>query len=92
MALRYRPVRVWRVPPDKWLTGGLGLVPLAPLGDVRQEELRNQETKVQERQLRSRARYRRTTSPMRADSSAARQATTAARESSGVITAGRSAF
>jgi hypothetical protein len=39
VGLRYRIVRVWRVPPDKWLTGGLGLVPLAPLGDVRQEEL-----------------------------------------------------
>src|SRR5437868_3716450 len=39
VALRYRVVRVWQVPPDKWLAGGLGLLPLAPLGDVRQEEL-----------------------------------------------------
>jgi hypothetical protein len=38
-ALRYRVVRVWRVPPQKWLSGGLGLVPLAPLGNVRQDEL-----------------------------------------------------
>jgi hypothetical protein len=38
-ALRYRTVRVWQVPPEQWLKGGLGLVPLAPLGDVRPEEL-----------------------------------------------------
>jgi hypothetical protein len=39
VALRYRIVRVWRISPDKWLAGGLGLVPLAPLGDLRQQEL-----------------------------------------------------
>jgi hypothetical protein len=39
VALRYRVVRVWQVPPGQWLSGGLGLVPLAPLGEVRQEEL-----------------------------------------------------
>src|SRR5438876_11063637 len=39
VALRYRIVRVWQVAPEKWLAGGLGLVPLAPLGDVRQEDL-----------------------------------------------------
>src|SRR5207244_10332061 len=39
VALRYRIVRVWQVPSDKWLAGGLGLVPLAPLGDVRSAEL-----------------------------------------------------
>lgn len=39
VALRYQIVRVWQVPSEQWLTGGLGLVPLAPLGDVRQEEL-----------------------------------------------------
>lgn len=38
-ALRYRLIRVWQVPPDQWLSGGLGLVPLAPLGDVRPSEL-----------------------------------------------------
>jgi hypothetical protein len=38
-ALRYRIVRVWQVPPEQWLSGGLGLVPLAPLGNVRSEEL-----------------------------------------------------
>jgi predicted transposase YdaD len=35
VALRYRTVRVWQVPAEQWLSGGLGLVPLAPLGIVR---------------------------------------------------------
>jgi predicted transposase YdaD len=39
VALRYRILRVWQVAPEKWLAGGLGLVLLAPLGDVRPEEL-----------------------------------------------------
>jgi predicted transposase YdaD len=39
VALRYRSVRVWQVPAEQWLAGGLGLVPLAPLGDVRPGEL-----------------------------------------------------
>jgi hypothetical protein len=39
VALRYRVLRVWRVSSEKWLAGGLGLVPLAPLGDVRPDEL-----------------------------------------------------
>jgi predicted transposase YdaD len=39
VALRYRIVRVWQVPAEQWLSGGLGLVPLAPLGAVREEEL-----------------------------------------------------
>jgi hypothetical protein len=39
VALRYRIVRVWEVPPARWLSGGLGVVPLAPLGAARQEEL-----------------------------------------------------
>src|SRR5947209_2512652 len=39
VALRYRVLRVWQVAPEQWLKGGLGLLPLAPLGDVRQEEL-----------------------------------------------------
>jgi hypothetical protein len=34
VALRYRTVRVWEVPAQQWLSGGLGVVPLAPLGDV----------------------------------------------------------
>jgi hypothetical protein len=30
VTLRYRIVRVWQVPAEQWLSGGLGLVPLAP--------------------------------------------------------------
>jgi hypothetical protein len=39
VALRYQTVRVWQVPAEQWLSGGLGLVPLAPLGVVRPGEL-----------------------------------------------------
>ena len=39
VALRYRVVRVWQVAAAQWLAGGLGLLPLAPLGEVRHEEL-----------------------------------------------------
>jgi hypothetical protein len=39
VTLRYRVVQVWKVPPERWLSGGLGVVPLAPLGAVRQAEL-----------------------------------------------------
>jgi hypothetical protein len=39
VALRYHCVRVWQVPAESWLSGGLGLLPLAPLGDVPSEEL-----------------------------------------------------
>jgi predicted transposase YdaD len=38
-ALRYRVVRVWEVPAAAWLSGGLGLVPLAPLGSVQKSDL-----------------------------------------------------
>jgi hypothetical protein len=39
VALRYRVLRVWEVPSAQLLGGGLGLVPLAPLGDVQQGQL-----------------------------------------------------
>src|SRR3954454_20560547 len=39
VALRYRTVRVWEVPAEQWLSGGLGLVPLAPLGAVQRDSL-----------------------------------------------------
>jgi predicted transposase YdaD len=39
VALRYRALRVWQVPAWQWLTGGLGLVPLAPLGEVPPRQL-----------------------------------------------------
>jgi hypothetical protein len=38
-ALRYRCLRVWQVPATQWLSGGLGLLPLAPLGDVQPGQL-----------------------------------------------------
>jgi hypothetical protein len=38
-ALRYRILRVWEVPAAAWLSGGLGLVPLAPLGNVQKADL-----------------------------------------------------
>jgi hypothetical protein len=36
---RGRSIRVWRLPAEGLLTGGLGTPPLAPLSDVRQEDL-----------------------------------------------------
>lgn len=39
VAFRYHTLRVWEVPAERWLAGGLGTVPLAPVGEVRQEEL-----------------------------------------------------
>jgi hypothetical protein len=39
VALRYRVVRVWQVPPEQWLSGGLGVLPLAPLGAVQEADL-----------------------------------------------------
>jgi hypothetical protein len=39
VALRYRVLRVWQVPAQQWLAGGVGLVPLAPLGEVPQGAL-----------------------------------------------------
>ncbi len=39
VALRYRILRVWEVPAAAWLSGGLGLVPLAPLGSVSKADL-----------------------------------------------------
>jgi hypothetical protein len=39
VALRYQVLRIWEVPAATWLTGGLGLVPLAPLGSVQTADL-----------------------------------------------------
>jgi predicted transposase YdaD len=39
VALRYATVRVWKIPAQRWLSGGLGLLPLAPLGDVQASDL-----------------------------------------------------
>jgi len=48
-ALRYRVVRVWQVSPQQWLSGGLGLVPLAPLGNAGLEQLPAVIAKVKKR-------------------------------------------
>jgi hypothetical protein len=39
VTLRYRIVRVWQVPAERWLAGGLGGLALAPLGAVQEAEL-----------------------------------------------------
>jgi hypothetical protein len=36
---RYRVLRVWKVSAERWLSGGLGMLPLAPLGAVQEAEL-----------------------------------------------------
>jgi hypothetical protein len=42
-------VRVWQVPAEQWLTGGLGTLPLAPLGDVQEAELPTVIARMRER-------------------------------------------
>src|SRR5947207_1296365 len=39
LVFRYRVVRLWQLSPESLLAGGLGLVPLAPLGNVQEAEL-----------------------------------------------------
>ena len=39
LTFRYQVVRVWRLPPGPLLTGGLALLPLAPISDVTEAEL-----------------------------------------------------
>ena len=39
LTFRYQVVRVWRLPPEPLLTGGLALLPLAPVSDVTEAEL-----------------------------------------------------
>ncbi len=39
VVFRYKVLRVWQVAAERWLAGGLGLLPLAPLGDVRPSDL-----------------------------------------------------
>ncbi|HEV3005749.1 MAG TPA: hypothetical protein VGX78_14885, partial [Pirellulales bacterium] len=36
---RYQVLRVWKTPPDTFLAGGLGLLPLAPIAAVTESEL-----------------------------------------------------
>jgi len=39
LTFRYHVVRVWQLPVDALLKGGLGILPLAPLADVREADL-----------------------------------------------------
>jgi hypothetical protein len=39
LVFRYGVVRIWQLPPETFLSGGLGIVPLAPLSAVAENEL-----------------------------------------------------
>jgi hypothetical protein len=39
LSFRYQVVRVWQLPPEPLLTGGLALLPLAPISAVTEDEL-----------------------------------------------------
>ena len=41
LTFRYGVVRVWQLPPETFLAGGLGILPLAPLSAVNESELPN---------------------------------------------------
>jgi predicted transposase YdaD len=47
--LGYKVVRVWRLPVERLLAGGLGTLPLAPISNVRPEELPRVVQRMQER-------------------------------------------
>ncbi len=46
---RYQVVRVWQMPPETFLTGGLGTLPLAPLSDVAEGDLPGVVRRMEER-------------------------------------------
>ena len=47
--LRYQVIRVWQLPAEDLLTGGLGTLPLAPISDVQQEDLPEVVRQMQQR-------------------------------------------
>ena len=49
VVFRYRIVRLWQVPVEELLTGGLGLLPLAPLAAVAEEALPEVVRRMEER-------------------------------------------
>jgi hypothetical protein len=49
LLFRYQAVRVWQQPVDTFLSGGLGILPLAPLSDVAEADLPAVIAKMQER-------------------------------------------
>jgi hypothetical protein len=56
-AFGYRVIRVWQVPPDKLLAGGLGTLPLAPLSAATERELPGIIRKMERRLRRPDARH-----------------------------------
>jgi hypothetical protein len=58
LTFRYRVVRVWQLPPGPLLTGGLGLLPLAPISAVTAAELPGIIERMEER-LRGRGKRKR---------------------------------
>lgn len=49
LEFRYRVVRAWEVPVERFLGGGLGVLPLAPLADLPEEALPGVIRRMQER-------------------------------------------
>ena len=49
LSFRYRVLRVWQRPVEELLTGGLGILPLAPLAAVEREEMRAVVERMNER-------------------------------------------
>jgi hypothetical protein len=49
LVFRYHVVRVWEIPPETFLSGGLGILPLAPLGAVAEPELPRVIRRMEER-------------------------------------------
>ena len=49
LLFHYQVVRVWEIPPETFLSGGLGILPLAPLGAVAEAELPGVIRRMEER-------------------------------------------
>jgi hypothetical protein len=49
VTFRYQVIRVWELPPEQLLAGGLGTVPLAPIGAVSRDEVPGVVRQMQER-------------------------------------------
>jgi hypothetical protein len=54
--LRYRLVRVWQVPVDQLLAGGVGTLPLAPISDLHESRVPDDIRRMKERLNRERRR------------------------------------
>src|SRR5438309_565782 len=58
LTFHYQVIRVWELPVERVLTGGLGTLPLAPISNVTAEEVPRTLRRVQERLLREESRAR----------------------------------